>query len=99
MTNEIQYPSEGTVEYEAVLLDEENQNSDTGAVSGLVIDGITVRVDDLYFAEPEKEGDEYEMRVEYKLVDGIPENITDFEAKLSNVMIQLVNDHNKSTGE
>jgi len=93
MTNEIKYPAEGVIEYEAVLLDEENHNSDTGSVSGLVIDGITVRVDDLYFAEPEAEGGEYEMRVEYKLVAGIPENIGEFEAKLSNVMIQIANSH------
>jgi len=98
MTNIIE-PAEGTVTYEAVLLESDHHNKETGDDTGLLIDGITVRIDDIYFASPENEGDDVEMRVDYKLVDGIPDNIEVFESRLINVMIQITNSYNNEKGE
>jgi len=86
-------PTDEMVEYEPVILNKPDQNEETGGVAGLVIDGITVRVDDIYFTEPEKEGDDVEMRIEYKLVDGIPDDIRVFEAKLAKVLVDITNEY------
>ena len=97
LNEEINVPElfEGDVDYEVVPLTEAQLVAGNPTKSGLRIDGITVRVDDIKMPEPAAGATETTMNIDYKLVDGIPENIDVFEAKLAKVMMHVIDSYIK----
>lgn len=82
-----------TLEFYTVDLDDMYKNTETGAEKGLVIDGVIIRVDDLYFFENDDK--EVEMNVDYKIIDGTPKDMVDFEQKIISVMLHITKEEHR----
>lgn len=99
MTNEafnVPVPVDGDVTYTVVRLTEEQQVKDNPAVSGIKIDGVTIRVDDVKWEDVNNEYGPL-LVIDYKIVDGIPDDLREFEAKLSKVMMHITDSYMTTT--
>ncbi len=91
MDNEQNIPAQiaGDVEYSMVALTEEQRKDGNPAKSGIVIDGVTARINDVSLGNEE----EQTLNIDYAIVDGYPDDLRFFESQLSKVMMYVIDSY------
>jgi len=86
-TKELITPYKDSFSYQLVELTPEQKSEEYPGSTGILIDGTTIRIDDLSIGDSK----DPVLDIKYKIVEGVPENLEELESKLTAAVIELVN--------